>query len=59
MDNLKEANKALNRMRRANERMTGCRLTPEMIAGLAITSIGQMWEELDPTHSSEGNRHAD
>lgn len=56
MSHLAEANKALNRMRRAHERNTGCRLTPQMIAGLSITTIGQMWAEDDPTEQSGGEQ---
>lgn len=47
---------ALNRMRRASERGTGCRLTAEMIASLAISTIGQMWGEKDPRHEDENPR---
>lgn len=34
---------ALDRMKRAAQRGTGCHLTAEMIQGLAVTSVGQMW----------------
>ena len=47
-DELSPAHDALDRMRRASERGTGCRLTAEMIASLAVTTIGQMWSEEDP-----------
>jgi hypothetical protein len=39
---------ALNRMRRAAERGTGCHLTAEMIASLAVTIFAEAWEENDP-----------
>lgn len=53
-----EAQNALNRMRRAHNRKTGCYLTPEMIAGLALTTIGQMWGEPDP-RTPGGDRHGE
>lgn len=42
------AHDALNRMRRAADRGTGCRLTAEMVQSLIITIIGQMAFEDDP-----------
>jgi hypothetical protein len=42
------AQDALNRMRRAADRGTGCHLTAEMIASLHLTKIGQYWCEPDP-----------
>lgn len=42
------AHDALNRMRRAYERGTGCHLTAEMIQVLNLTVIGAMWAEDDP-----------
>jgi hypothetical protein len=42
------AQDAFNRMRRAHERGTGCHLTAEMIAGLAMTQIAEIWSENDP-----------
>ncbi len=42
------AQDALNRMARAARRGTGCTLTAEMIASLAVTIIGQAWAEADP-----------
>lgn len=48
---LDPAHDALDRMRRAAERGTGCRLTAEMIQSLAVSSIGQMWAEEDPRKS--------
>ncbi len=41
---------ALNRMRRAAERGTGCHLTAEMIQSLSLTIVGSMWAEGDPRH---------
>jgi hypothetical protein len=50
------AHDALNRMKRASERGTGCHLTADMIAALSVTILDQMWGEEDPrraraTHS--------
>lgn len=42
------ANDALNRMKRAFARGTGCHLTAEMINALAVTTVGEMWEYADP-----------
>jgi len=39
---------ALNRMRRAARRGTGCYLTAEMISCLEISTLGQIWSEEDP-----------
>lgn len=39
---------ALDRMKRAHSRRTGCYLTAEMVAQLGLTVIGQMWEEPRP-----------
>jgi len=47
------AQEALNRMRRAHERGTGCRLTAEMIRSLYVTFIGQMWNQDDPREDSK------
>lgn len=43
-----EANDALGRMKRAYERGTGCRLTPEMIQSLGVSLVGQIWSDDDP-----------
>ena len=45
---LGDAHDALNRMRRAAERGTGCHLTAEMVQALSVTVIGSMWVEPDP-----------
>ena len=42
------AQDALNRMRRAAERGTGCHLTADMIAALEVTVVGSLWDEPDP-----------
>lgn len=42
------AQDALNRMKRASDRGTGCHLTAEMIFALELTIIGVMWRETDP-----------
>ena len=48
------ANQALDRMRRAHIRGTGCHLTAEMIVALGVTFLGERWEEKstakEPTH---------
>jgi hypothetical protein len=49
----KVANAALNRMRRACERGTGCRLTAEMIQHLSLSTIGDIWSEPDPEDENE------
>ncbi|WP_010137619.1 hypothetical protein [Oceanicola sp. S124] len=45
---------ALNRMKRAHERGTGCHLTAEMINSLYVTVIGSMWVEDDPRKATPG-----
>jgi len=45
-------NDALNRMRRAAKRGTGCYLTAEMISCLEVSSIGQIWSEDDPREAA-------
>lgn len=42
------AHDALNRMRRAHERGTGCHLTADMIASLSLTGFGEIWSQEDP-----------
>lgn len=42
------AQDALNRMKRAHDRGTGCHLTAAMLDSLAVTMIGEMWEQPDP-----------
>ena len=39
---------ALNRMKRAHERGTGCNLTAEMIQALGVTFLAERWDEMDP-----------
>lgn len=48
-----EAHDALERMRRAFERGTGCHLTASMINCLSVTVIGSMWNEDDPRDGVE------
>lgn len=38
---------ALLRMKRAHDRGTGCRLTPEMLDALAVSIIGEWWGAVD------------
>lgn len=42
------AQDALNKMRRAHQRGTGCRLTAAEIESLSLSIIGQMWDDIDP-----------
>lgn len=48
------AQEALNRMRRASKRGTGCHLTAEMIACLSVTKIAEIWEQPDPRAVEKG-----
>lgn len=48
IDFLNPSQDALNRMRRAHERGTGCHLTREMIRSLSVTLVGEMWGQPDP-----------
>lgn len=50
------AQDALNRMRRAHERGTGCHLTTEMIVGLASTHLAEVWVENDPRDLASKSR---
>ncbi|WP_062233087.1 hypothetical protein [Aureimonas sp. N4] len=45
---LPQAQAALDRMKRANDRGTGCHLTTEMIRELSLTIIGQWWDDDKP-----------
>lgn len=49
------AHEALDRMRRASRRGTGCHLTAEMIRSLGLTSIGQIWTEENPFKNPEAD----
>lgn len=42
------AHDALNRMKRAYDRGTGCHLTADMIDSLGTTIVGQLWDQADP-----------
>jgi hypothetical protein len=42
-DPMKLAHDALDRMRRAHERGTGCHLTADMVFGLSVTFLGETW----------------
>lgn len=42
------AHDALDRMRRAERRGTGCHLTAEMIQALGLTFLGEVWNEIRP-----------
>lgn len=45
------AQDALDRMKRAFERGTGCHLTAAMLHSLSVTIVGQMWAEDRPEPS--------
>jgi hypothetical protein len=47
------AQDAISKLCRAEKRGTGCRLTAQEVQSLALTSIGQMWNEPDPRKSKE------
>lgn len=47
------AHDALNRLKRAHLRQTGCHLTAEMVAGLGITFLAEVWDEEDPRESGQ------
>ncbi len=53
-DSFDAAQEALNRMRRASQRRTGCHLTAEMIAELSVTKIAEIWEQPDPRAVEKG-----
>lgn len=53
MTGVEAAHRALNRMRRANDRGTGCHLTAEMVWGLGVTIIGELWDQADPRAAEE------
>ncbi|MBY3162079.1 hypothetical protein HFO65_15705 [Rhizobium laguerreae] len=52
-DSFDLAHKALDRMKRASDRGTGCHLTAEMIAALSVTFLGQTWDEPAPEQYSK------
>jgi hypothetical protein len=43
-----EAQRALDRMKRAHARGFGCYLTAEMVQNLGLTSIGEIWSQPNP-----------
>lgn len=43
---------ALNRMKRACDRGTGCHLTAGMVSSLALSVVGSLWNEEDPRKKS-------
>lgn len=52
-ESLSGAHDALDRMKRAFDRGTGCRLTFEMLSALSVSIIGQMWNEDRPEISHD------
>lgn len=52
-DTLHEAQDALNRLKRAHDRGTGCHLSAEMVQCLGLTIFGEMWEQPDPRIKSD------
>lgn len=55
-DGLDGSHDALNRMRRAHARGTGCYLTAEMIHSLSVTTIAEMWAAEDPRAALDHTR---
>jgi hydroxymethylpyrimidine/phosphomethylpyrimidine kinase len=47
------AHDALNRMKRAHARGTGCHLTAYMIASLGLTFLAEAWGAADPRISKQ------
>lgn len=50
---LDDAQDALNRMARAYQRGTGCRLTADMIHALSLTVVGEIWSGTDPRKETD------
>lgn len=48
-----ETQDALNRMKRAAQRGTGCHLTAEMIRELSVGLLGEIWSAPDPRDEKE------
>tara|TARA_Y100001960_G_C14101250_1_gene553017 strand:+ start:130 stop:309 length:180 start_codon:yes stop_codon:yes gene_type:complete len=48
-----DAQNALNKMKRAYQKGTGTRLTKEEIDSLAVSVIGQIWNEPDPRNEDK------
>lgn len=44
---------ALNKLRRAAKRGTGCRLTAEEIHHLNVTAFGETWSQPDPRKGAQ------
>lgn len=51
------AEDALNRMKRAYSRGSGCYLTMEMVRSLNLTILGEIWNQPDPRRFTERNDH--
>ena len=49
------AHDALERMKRAYQRGTGCHLTPEMISSLGISKVGALWDDPDPRTTEQSS----
>lgn len=47
------AQDVLSKMCKASQLGTGCRLTAQEIKALAITKIGELWEQDDPRKEGE------
>jgi len=52
-DCMDKAHDALNRMKRAFDRGTGCYLTAEMLASLNLTIVGDVWSQDDPRKAKD------
>lgn len=48
---------AINRMRRAYERGTGCHLTADMISAMETSIFGSIWWEDDPRRAGQPPQH--
>ncbi|GAA0749678.1 hypothetical protein GCM10009075_38140 [Sphingomonas trueperi] len=53
----KPVHDALDRMKRARDRGTGCHLTAEMIAALALSFLGEVWEQEAPLSTHQEQSH--
>lgn len=52
------AHDALNRMKRACERGTGCHLTADMVASLGLTAVASLWDEDDPRKTKRSDQQS-
>lgn len=52
---------ALNRLKRAHDRKTGCHLTADMVQSLGLSFLAETWGEPDPRdpHPNKDTAHAE